>query len=147
MEERMEGTGRAAPVVVKFRREHRRSTMNAGLVFGLFLAAAVAFPTLPAQPRAAEDPCAFARQIAESQPCVKQSDCKAMEMWRGMYGAPRSIPADTNVLAPQLEARLRAMGLEAHREGNRWVIGRSHERPEMEPHAGSYAPSFNCPAR
>lgn len=79
--------------------------MTANLLLGLLLTTTLTANAAPvSQP--AEDPCALARRIAQSPPCLKGSACEAMELFREAFGAPDFFPASVGELPPKLAARL-----------------------------------------
>ena len=79
--------------------------MSSHLAFGLLLAATLAAPPSVQTP-AAEDPCLLAKRVAQSPPCFAEAPCRAEELWRGAFGAPRLRPAGLTALPSDLTARL-----------------------------------------
>jgi len=71
--------------------------MSHHVMFGLLLAATLAVP---------QDPCLRAKRIAQSPPCFAEAPCRAEELWRGAFGAPRLRPAGLASLPSDLAARL-----------------------------------------
>lgn len=80
--------------------------MKANLVLGLLLTTPLVAAAAPAQPQPAEDPCALAKRIALSPPCLAGSACEAVDLFREAFGAPRVFPVGGGQLPPELEARL-----------------------------------------
>jgi hypothetical protein len=80
--------------------------MSSHFAFGLLLAA-----TLASQPPAVEDPCLLAKRVAQSPPCFAETPCRAEELWRGAFGAPRLRPAGLTALPSDLAARLPKAGV------------------------------------
>lgn len=69
-----------------------------GLLLTANLTAAAAQPT--------EDPCALARRIAQSPPCLAGSACEAVDLWREAFGVPDVFPVRAGELPPELASRL-----------------------------------------
>lgn len=80
--------------------------MTARLVFGLLMTATFAAAAAQERPQPAEDPCALAKRIALSPPCLAGSACEAVDLFREAFGAPKVFPAGAGRLPPDLEARL-----------------------------------------
>lgn len=77
--------------------------MTAKLLLGLLLTATLA---AAAQAQPAEAPCALAKRIAQSPPCLAGSACEAVDLWREAFGAPRIHPAGAEQLPPELASKL-----------------------------------------
>jgi hypothetical protein len=83
--------------------------MTAKLLLGLLLTATfatLAADAAPDRPQPAEDPCALARRIAQSPPCLAGSACEALDLWRENFGQPDVFPAGAGQLPPELASRL-----------------------------------------
>ena len=80
--------------------------MTAHLVLGLLMTATLAAATAPDRPQPSEDPCALAKRIALSPPCLAGSACEAVDLFREAFGPPDVFPAGAGQLPPELEARL-----------------------------------------
>jgi len=78
--------------------------LNTNLMVGLLFAAMLAVTAVQGGPPVAEDPCAVARHIARSAPCLAGSTCAALERWRAAFGAPRSLPVGAGALPAALAA-------------------------------------------
>lgn len=74
--------------------------MPANLLLGLLLTTTT---TLSARP--SEDPCALARRIAQSPPCLAGSACEALDLWRENFGQPKVFPT-AGQLPPELASQL-----------------------------------------
>lgn len=80
--------------------------MTARLLFGLLLITTLSAAAAPDRPRSSEDPCALAKRIALSPPCLAGSSCEAVDLWREAFGAPKLLPAGVGQLPPELASRL-----------------------------------------
>ncbi|HEX7183312.1 MAG TPA: hypothetical protein VF756_15860 [Thermoanaerobaculia bacterium] len=80
--------------------------MTTNLLLGFLLTTTLTANAAPAA-RPAEDPCALARRISESPPCLAGSACEAFDLWREYFGPPDFFPAGAEKkLPPKLVARL-----------------------------------------
>ncbi|HWN40888.1 MAG TPA: hypothetical protein VNW71_01640 [Thermoanaerobaculia bacterium] len=80
--------------------------MTAKLLLGLLLTTTLAASAAPDRPQPTEDPCALARRIAQSPPCLAGSACEALDLWRENFGQPDVFPAGAGQLPPGLASRL-----------------------------------------
>lgn len=83
--------------------------MTAKLLLGLLLITTLSATSAPIQPQPAqpaEDPCALARRIAQSPPCLAGSACEAFNLWQEAFGRPSSVPAGAGQLPRDLASRL-----------------------------------------
>jgi hypothetical protein len=83
--------------------------MTAKLLLGLLLTttlATLSATAAPDRPQPAEDPCALAKRIAQSPPCLAGSACEALDLWRENFGQPDVVPAGAGKLPPDLASRL-----------------------------------------
>jgi len=80
--------------------------MTGRLLLGLLLITALSAAAAPDQPRPAEDPCALAKRIALSPPCLAGSACEALDLWHEAFGRPQLTPAGAGALPPELISRL-----------------------------------------
>src|SRR5688500_15356573 len=83
--------------------------MTAKLLLGLLLTttlATLSATAAPNRPQPAEDPCALARRIAQSPPCLAGSACEALDLWREAFGQPDVVPVGAGQLPPELASRL-----------------------------------------
>jgi hypothetical protein len=81
--------------------------MSAKLLLGLLLlTTTLAAAAAPARPQPAEDPCALAKRIAQSPPCLAGSGCEALDLWHQNFGRPDVAPASAGQLPPELASRL-----------------------------------------
>ena len=80
--------------------------MTAKLLLGLLLTTALTAAAAPDRPQPVEDPCALARRIAQSPPCLAGSACEALDLWRKSFGVPDIHPAGAGLLPPELASRL-----------------------------------------
>lgn len=76
--------------------------MPAQLLLGLLLTTTLA--ATAAKP--VEDPCALARRIVQSPPCLAGRACEALELWRDTFGRPDVFPAGAGLLPPEVASRL-----------------------------------------
>src|SRR5687767_1352813 len=80
--------------------------MTAKLLLGLLLTTTLAATAAPNRSQPAEDPCALARRIAQSPPCLAGSACEALDLWREAFGQPDVVPVGAGQLPPELASRL-----------------------------------------
>ena len=81
--------------------------MKAQLVLGLLLITTLAMAAAPErQPRQVEDPCALAKRIAQSPPCLAGQACEALELFRESFGRPQVLPTGGGQLPSELASRL-----------------------------------------
>lgn len=81
--------------------------MTGKLLLGLLLITPLSAAAAPDRPQPSEDPCALAKRIALSPPCLAAgSACEAVDLFREAFGVPRTFPAGAGQLPPELEARL-----------------------------------------
>lgn len=80
--------------------------MTAKLLLGLLLVTALSAAAAPGRPQPVEDPCALARRIAQSPPCLAGSACEALDLWHEAFGRPNLVPAGAGELPPELASRL-----------------------------------------
>jgi hypothetical protein len=80
--------------------------MTTNLLLGLLLTTTLAAIAAADRPQPAEDPCALARRIAQSPPCLAGRACEALELWREAFGQPNILPAGAGQLPPELASRL-----------------------------------------
>lgn len=78
--------------------------------FGLLLIPTLTASAAAAQVSPAAGPCAEARRIAESRPCLAGADdCAAAQRWRQVFGPPGgglAVPERAGTLPADLESRL-----------------------------------------
>ena len=79
--------------------------MTAKLLLGLLLTTALTAAAAPDRPQPVEDPCALARRIAQSPPCLAGSACEALDLWHQHFGRPDVVPVDAE-LPSALASRL-----------------------------------------
>lgn len=80
--------------------------MTAKLLLGLLLTTTLVASAAPDRPQPTEDPCALARRIAQSPPCLAGSACEALDLWRENFGQPDVFPAGAGQLPRELASRL-----------------------------------------
>ena len=82
--------------------------MKAQLVLGLLLIATLAMAAGPerSQTRPVEDPCALAKRIAQSPPCLAGQACEALELFHESFGRPKVMPTGAGQLPSELASRL-----------------------------------------
>jgi hypothetical protein len=82
--------------------------MTAKLLLGLLLTTTLTATAVsaPGRPQPAEDPCALARRIAQSPPCLAGSACEALDLWRETFGRPDIVPVGVGQLPSDLASRL-----------------------------------------
>jgi hypothetical protein len=80
--------------------------MTAKLLLGLLLTTTLTAAAAPVRPQPAEAPCALARRIAQSPPCLAGSACEAVDLWREAFGRPDTVPVGAEQLPPELVSRL-----------------------------------------
>jgi hypothetical protein len=84
----------------------KETTMTGRLLLGLLLITALTAAAAPDQPQPAEDPCALAKRIAQSPPCLAGQACEALDLWHEAFGRPKIAPAGADPLPPELLSRL-----------------------------------------
>src|ERR1044071_2154517 len=80
--------------------------MTTKLLLGLLLTTTLTAAAAPNRPQPAEDPCALARRIAQSPPCLAGSACEALDLWRESFGRPDVVPTGAGQLPSELTSRL-----------------------------------------
>lgn len=83
--------------------------MTARLLLGLLLITTLSATSAPIQPQPAqpaEDPCALARRITQSPPCLAGAACEALDLWHEAFGRPKLVPAGAGQLPSDLASRL-----------------------------------------
>src|SRR5689334_13110035 len=80
--------------------------MTAKLLLGHLLTTTLAAVALQAQPQPAEDPCALAKRITQSPPCLAGAACEALDLWHQAFGRPQVTPVEEDQLPPELLSRL-----------------------------------------
>lgn len=76
------------------------------LLLGLLLATTLTAAAAPDRLQPTEDPCALAKRIAQSPPCLAGSACEALDLWRENFGDPDVFPVRAGELPPELASRL-----------------------------------------
>lgn len=82
--------------------------MKAQLVLGLLLITTLAMAAAPERPQAqrVEDPCALAKRISQSPPCLAGQACEAVELFHESFGRPKVMPTGGGQLPSELASRL-----------------------------------------